>query len=51
MKEKGSVVWLPLDLTTPSDVVKSAKDFMAKEQQLDILGMPKESLWRDLGVL
>jgi len=37
VKEKGLLVWLPLDLTEPSGVVKSAKSFMEKEERLDIL--------------
>ncbi|MCJ1400500.1 hypothetical protein MMC11_003706 [Xylographa trunciseda] len=37
VKEKGLVVWLPLDLTEPEDVVKSAKDFMSREKRLDIV--------------
>lgn len=39
VKEKGLLVWLPLDLTEPSGVVKSAKSFMEKEERLDILSM------------
>ena len=39
VKEKKNVIWLPLDLTHPTDVVKSAKDFMSREERLDILGM------------
>ena len=38
VKERNSVVWLPLDLTEPKDVVASAKDFMNREEKLDILG-------------
>ncbi|MCJ1437287.1 hypothetical protein MMC27_006673 [Xylographa pallens] len=37
VKEKRLVVWLPLDLTEPKDVVKSAEDFMGKEKRLDII--------------
>ncbi|MCJ1473013.1 hypothetical protein MMC13_001662 [Lambiella insularis] len=37
VKQKGLVVWLPLDLTEPSDVIKSADDFMGREKRLDIL--------------
>lgn len=39
IKDKGLVVWLPLDLTNPSDVIKSAEDFMGLEKRLDILGV------------
>lgn len=41
VKKKGSVIWLPLDLTEPADVIESAKDFMRREQRLDILGEKK----------
>ncbi|MCJ1377607.1 hypothetical protein MMC17_000702 [Xylographa soralifera] len=37
VKEKRSVIWLPLDLTEPKDVVKSAEDFMGREKRLDIV--------------
>ena len=38
VKERNLVIWLPLDLTEPKDVVASAKDFMSREETLDILG-------------
>jgi NAD(P)-dependent dehydrogenase (short-subunit alcohol dehydrogenase family) len=38
VKKNELVIWLPLDLTEPADVIESAKDFMRKEQRLDILG-------------
>ena len=41
VKEKGLVVWLPLDLTEPKDVVKSAEDFMGRENRLDIIGIAR----------
>jgi NAD(P)-dependent dehydrogenase (short-subunit alcohol dehydrogenase family) len=34
---KGSIVWLPLDLTTPRDVAKCAELFLSSEERLDIL--------------
>ena len=36
--EKGSVVWLPLELGDFDSIVKSAQIFLQKEQRLDILG-------------
>jgi len=39
LKGRGLVVWLPLDLTRPADVKKSAENFLAKEERLDILGI------------
>ena len=38
VKKNGTLIWLPLDLTHPANVVKSAKDFIQREQRLDILG-------------
>jgi NAD(P)-dependent dehydrogenase (short-subunit alcohol dehydrogenase family) len=38
IKSKGQIVWLPLDLTSPRDVAKSAKLFLSLEERLDILG-------------
>ena len=38
VKEKKLVIWLPLDLTEPKDVIASTKDFMSREEKLDILG-------------
>jgi len=35
---KGSLTWLPLDLTTPDDVMKAVEIFSGKEKRLDILG-------------
>ena len=36
---KGEIVWLPLDLTSPTDVVTSVKTFLSQETRLDILGI------------
>ena len=38
VRENSLVIWLPLDLTEPADVVKSAQDFMKREEKLGILG-------------
>ncbi|CZT05848.1 related to light induced alcohol dehydrogenase Bli-4 [Rhynchosporium graminicola] len=35
--KKGEIVWLPLDLTFPVDVMASAKSFLAQVDRLDIL--------------
>ena len=37
IETKGLVEWLPLDLTIPADVVKSANEFKSKEDRLDLL--------------
>lgn len=37
VRKNGNVIWLPLDLTYPADVIRSAKDFMAREERLDVL--------------
>ncbi|KAL9118216.1 MAG: hypothetical protein Q9187_005240, partial [Circinaria calcarea] len=37
VRNNGNLIWLPLDLTYPADVVRSAKDFMAREKRLEIL--------------
>jgi NADP-dependent 3-hydroxy acid dehydrogenase YdfG len=34
----GSVHWLKLDLTDPRFAQQSAREFLGKEQRLDILG-------------
>ena len=34
----GSVHWLKLDLTDPRAAQQSAREFLTKEQRLDILG-------------
>jgi NAD(P)-dependent dehydrogenase (short-subunit alcohol dehydrogenase family) len=34
----GSVHWLKLDLTDPRDAQRSAREFLEKEERLDILG-------------
>jgi NAD(P)-dependent dehydrogenase (short-subunit alcohol dehydrogenase family) len=44
VRKNGLVIWLPLDLTEPADVIESAKDFMRREQRLDILGEKKRTL-------
>lgn len=36
--KKGEIIWLPLDLTSPIDVIASAKSFLSQEDRLDILG-------------
>lgn len=36
MKEKKNVGWLKLDLTEPKDVIAATKEFMSKEEKLDI---------------
>ena len=33
----GEVVWLKLDLSDPCNAKKAAKEFMAKEDRLDVL--------------
>jgi NAD(P)-dependent dehydrogenase (short-subunit alcohol dehydrogenase family) len=43
---KGSIVWLPLDLTTPRDVAKFAELFLSPEERLDIPGKYPMSLRR-----
>ena len=37
VRKNGNLIWLPLDLTHPANVIKSAEDFMGREQRLDIL--------------
>jgi len=34
---KGEIIWLPLDLTSPTDVMTSVKTFLSQEKRLDIL--------------
>lgn len=36
--QKGQVVWLKLDLTTPASTRAAAEDFLKRESRLDILG-------------
>ena len=38
VKDEKNVLWLPLDLAEPASIVRSAKDLMARETRLDILG-------------
>lgn len=38
IKGKGKMQWLPLDLTSPIDVQKSADEFLKSATRLDILG-------------
>ncbi|KIM51165.1 hypothetical protein SCLCIDRAFT_143847 [Scleroderma citrinum Foug A] len=40
----GEVVWLELDLSDPRNAKKAAKEFMAKEDRLDVLNTPLYSL-------
>jgi len=35
---KGSIFWLPLDLTSPRNVARSVEQFLSSEKRLDILG-------------
>ncbi|KAG4440133.1 hypothetical protein IFR05_004391 [Cadophora sp. M221] len=35
--KKGEIIWLPLDLASPVDVMASAKSFLARANRLDIL--------------
>ena len=49
VREKNLVIWLPLDLTEPADVVQSAQEFMKREEKLDILG--KDTLLRTSDLL
>jgi NAD(P)-dependent dehydrogenase (short-subunit alcohol dehydrogenase family) len=41
---KGSIVWLPLDLTSPRDVAKSAELYLSTEERLDILSKYPNSI-------
>lgn len=36
--KKGEILWLQLDLTSPTDVMTSAKSFISQADRLDILG-------------
>ena len=40
----GEVVWLELDLSNPHNTKKAAKEFMAKEDRLDVLSMVPSGL-------
>ena len=39
VREKSLLIWLPMDLLEPVDIVKSAQEFMRREEKLDMLGM------------
>lgn len=38
-KGAGEVVWLPMDLSTPTTTKLAAEEFLKRETRLDILGM------------
>ena len=40
----GEVVWLELNLSNPCNAKKAAKEFMAKEDRLDVLSMVPSGL-------
>ena len=48
--KKGKLIWLPLDLSDLDKVHEAAQTFLAKEDRLDILGMPfpKERVFRGI---
>jgi hypothetical protein len=35
---KGLLIWLPLDLASPSGAIKAANDLSSREKRLDIIG-------------